>query len=94
MRSQGDQLRLGLQALSARHDLGEVRGLGLLWALELGGDHAGAVVRACRSRGLLVNAARPHCLRFMPRLNGTPGEIAQGLALLDTALEEVLQVAA
>ncbi|MGQ0712002.1 MAG: acetylornithine transaminase [Rhodoferax sp.] len=89
VQAQGAQLRQGLEALSARHGLGEVRGLGLLWALELGGDHAGALVRECRRSGLLVNAARPHCLRLMPRLNGTSDEIAQGLAVLDAAIAMV-----
>jgi len=91
VRTQGALLQRGLQALSARHGLGEVRGLGLLWALELGSDHAAAVVRECRRRGLLLNAARPHCLRFMPRLNSTADEIAQGLQLLDAAIAAVLE---
>ncbi|MBQ0936103.1 acetylornithine transaminase [Ideonella paludis] len=82
----GLQLQRGLQALSEEHGLGEVRGAGLLWALELGQDHAPALVRACRARGLLVNAARPHCLRFMPRLNSTAEEIEHGLAVLGAAL--------
>jgi len=91
VRTQGALLQRGLQALSARHGLGEVRGLGLLWALELGSDHAAAVVHECRRRGLLVNSARPHCLRFMPRLNSTADEIAQGLQLLDAAIAAVLE---
>ena len=45
-------------------------------------------MRAARARGLLVNAARPHCLRFMPRLNSSADEIAQGLALLDQTLSD------
>ena len=86
VRQQGALLRQGLEHLSARHGLGEVRGHGLLLALELGQNTAPEVVRGCRERGLLVNAARPHCLRFMPRLNGTAAEIEQGLQLLDEAL--------
>ena len=75
-------LASGLTHLSARHGLGEVRGDGLLWALELGADTAPEVVRQCRQQGLLVNAARPHCLRLMPRLNSTPEEVQEGLAIL------------
>ena len=86
VRGRGLQLQRGLQALSAQHGLGEVRGAGLLWALELGRDRAPALVSACRERGLLINAARPHCLRFMPRLNSTAEEIEQGLGLLGAAL--------
>ncbi|MDZ7813745.1 MAG: acetylornithine transaminase [Ideonella sp.] len=86
VQARGQQLCLGLEALSATHGLGEVRGAGLLWALELGHDGAAALVQACRERGLLVNAARPHCLRFMPRLNSTADEIEQGLGILGAAL--------
>ena len=88
VRERGRQLSQGLRALSARHGLGEVRGEGLLWALELGHDGAGAVVERCRERGLLLNAARPHCLRFMPRLDSTAPEIDEGLRLLDLALAQ------
>ena len=86
VRRTGLQLQRGLLALSAQYGLGEVRGAGLLWALELGHDQAPALVRACRERGLLLNAARPHCLRFMPRLNSTAEEIDHGLGLLGAAL--------
>ena len=79
-------LRAGLETLSQRFGLGEVRGEGLLMALELGQDMAVDVVNTCRELGLLVNAARPHCLRFMPRLNSSTEEIQQGLALLERAL--------
>lgn len=81
----GQLLRSGLEALSAREGLGEVRGDGLLLALELGADLAPTVVRECRAQGLLVNAARPNCLRFMPRLNSTADEVQQGLAILGAA---------
>lgn len=79
-------LRAGLETLSQRFGLGEVRGEGLLMALELGQDMAVDVVNTCRELGLLVNAARPHCLRFMPRLNSSAEEIRQGLDLLERAL--------
>ena len=82
VRATGQLLRDGLQALSNDLALGEVRGSGLLLALELGAPIAPAIVRACRAEGLLVNAARPTCLRLMPRLNSTADEIACGLDLL------------
>jgi acetylornithine/N-succinyldiaminopimelate aminotransferase len=94
VRLRGRELREGLQDLSARLGLGEVRGEGLLLALELGQDMAADVVHTCRERGLLVNAARPHCLRFMPRLNTTAAEVQQGLALLEQALAVHLEPAA
>lgn len=86
VRERGAQLQAGLQALSQRHGLGEVRGAGLLWALALGQDLAPAIVREARAQGLLINAARPHCLRFMPRLNSTADEVAEGLRRLEGAV--------
>ena len=91
VRAMGALLRQGLQSLSQQWGLGEVRGEGLLLALELGHDRAPEVVQACREHGLLVNAARPHCLRFMPRLNSTEAEILEGLALLNVALTQVFK---
>ena len=82
-------MRQGLVHLSERWGLGEVRGEGLLLALELGHARAAEVVQACRENGLLVNAARPHCLRFMPRLNSTAQEIDEGLRLLEIGLQAV-----
>ncbi len=90
VRERGRQLSRGLRELSARHGLGEVRGEGLLWALELGHDGGAAVVQRCRELGLLLNAARPHCLRFMPRLDSTAPEIDEGLRLLELALAQGL----
>lgn len=90
VRAMGALLRHGLLTLSERWGLGEVRGEGLLLALELGNDRAAEVVHACRERGLLINAARAHCLRLMPRLNSTEAEVLEGLALLDASLAQVL----
>ena len=87
----GRLLRSGLEDLSARMGLGEVRGDGLLLALDLGSDTAAAMVRECRAQGLLVNAARPNCLRFMPRLNSTADEVRQGLEILGAVFERALR---
>lgn len=94
VRERGQQLQEGLLELAQRYGLGEVRGAGLLWALELGRDNAAEVVRACREQGLLVNAARPHCLRFMPRLNSTQQEIQTGLRILDAVMSQQRSLAA
>ena len=76
----------GLRCLSAELGLGEVRGRGLLLALELGDVLAPEVVVRARDLGLLINAPRPHCLRFMPALTTTGDELAEGLALLRRAI--------
>ena len=89
-RSAGLELRHGLESLSSELGLGEVRGHGLLLALELGLDIAPQVVIAAREAGLLLNAPRSHCLRFMPALNSTSDEITQGLSLLRDVLKPLV----
>lgn len=93
VRANGALLRRGLEELSVREGLGEVRGDGLLLAMELNDDIAPAMVRECRAHGLLVNAARPNCLRFMPRLNSTAQEVHQGLGTLSAVVRSARQQA-
>lgn len=85
-RAVGAQLADGLTDLAKEFQLGQVRGHGWLLALELGRDMAAQVVTLARSQGLLLNAPRPNCLRFMPALNSTPAEVREGLALLRQVL--------
>lgn len=87
-RQRGEQLAAALRALSAELGLGEVRGQGLLLALELGADCGPEVVTRARTLGLLINAPRPHCLRLMPALNTTPEEIETGIAVLREAITD------
>lgn len=85
----GDVLTNGLIQLSQELGLGAVRGQGLLLAMELGFHKAAEVVRVAREQGLLVNAPRPHCLRFMPALNTTIPEVRAGLEILRRAIRTV-----
>lgn len=86
---QGRLLAEGLDLLSGEFGLGEVRGRGLLLAMELGDDIGPEVVAEARMQGLLLNAPRPHCLRFMPALNISADEIDQGLSILKNVLKVV-----
>ncbi|HWP73819.1 MAG TPA: acetylornithine transaminase [Methylomirabilota bacterium] len=86
--AKGDYLTQRLLDLSARLGHGEVRGRGLLLALELRGTDAGKVSRTAMDRGLLVNAPRPDALRFMPALNVTREEIDRMLVLLEAVLRD------
>jgi acetylornithine/N-succinyldiaminopimelate aminotransferase len=81
-----------LSALSARHGLGEVRGRGLLVALDLKRDIAARVVEIAREDGLLLNAPRPNLLRFMPALNLSREETDSMLLILEVALRRVVQI--
>lgn len=85
----GSQLADGLMRLSVEFHLGEVRGHGLLLALELGHDVAPQIVTLARERGLLLNAPKPHCLRFMPALNTTAAEVREGLDVLRQVFSEI-----
>ena len=86
VREAGDYLQQRLRALSAELGLGEVRGRGLLAALDIGRPTGAAVVEAALAKGLLVNSPRPECLRFMPALNVTGAEIDEMLVRLRAAL--------
>jgi acetylornithine/N-succinyldiaminopimelate aminotransferase len=87
VRQIGEQMKSGLLDLSNEFSLGEVRGTGVLLALELGNDIGPEIVARAREVGLLLNAPRPHCLRFMPALNITPAEVNEGLDLLRQVLK-------
>ncbi|WP_115719707.1 acetylornithine transaminase [Gallaecimonas mangrovi] len=77
------QLWAGLEALSQKYGLGEVRGQGLLLALNTGEVNANVLVEKAMAAGLLINAPRPNTLRFMPALNISEAQIAEALAILD-----------
>ena len=84
----GEHLRSRLMQLAAKHGLGEVRGAGLLLALELGSDRGPQLVERARESGLLLNSPRPGVLRFMPALNVADAEIDSMVEQLDALLEE------
>jgi acetylornithine/N-succinyldiaminopimelate aminotransferase len=75
-----------LRQLSVRHGLGEVRGRGLLLALDLKRPIGPSIVTAALQDGLLLNAPRQDALRFMPALNVKRDEITQMIAQLDAIL--------
>ncbi|MDE2377530.1 acetylornithine transaminase [Bradyrhizobium sp.] len=75
-----------LQRLSARHGLGEVRGRGLLLALDLKLPIGPAIVAQAFEAGVLVNSPQPDALRFMPALNVTRQEISEMIDCLDAIL--------
>ncbi len=75
-----------LQKLSARHGLGNVRGRGLLLALDLKLPIGPAIVAQALETGLLLNSPQPDALRFMPALNVTGAEVAEMIDGLDAIL--------
>ncbi|MBR1141123.1 MAG: acetylornithine transaminase [Bradyrhizobium sp.] len=85
----GIYLESELQRLSARHGLGEVRGRGLLLALDVVRPIAPSIVAEAFGLGLLLNAPRADTLRFMPALNVTRDEIAAMIETLDGILTKL-----
>jgi len=82
----GRYLAARLGALAAELGHGEVRGRGLLVALQLQGRDAPKVARAALDLGLLINAPRPDTLRFMPSLTVSRDEIDEMLERLRMSL--------
>lgn len=96
-----DVLGPGLRDLAAKHRcVGEVRGLGVFWAIELVADQQtreplapyggsspamAAVLAACKSGGLLP-FANFNRIHAVPACNITDDEVAEGLRILDAAL--------
>ncbi|MET4614452.1 taurine--2-oxoglutarate transaminase [Rhodococcus sp. PvR044] len=91
----------GLRELAQRHpSVGDVRGVGVFWAIELVTDRGtkeplapyGAsspamneVIAACKSAGLLP-FANFNRIHAVPPCTATDAEVREGLAILDTAL--------
>ena len=83
----GQYLMARLEGLKGKFPfVSEVRGRGLLVALEFNSDIAGAVVMACLERGLLVNRLKPNALRFMPPLIIGRDEVDRAVGILEGAL--------
>jgi acetylornithine/N-succinyldiaminopimelate aminotransferase len=87
-REVGQRLRSGLERLRAGGRLREVRGRGMLLAMVVQGAAAGEVMRAARTRGVLVNAIGDEVLRLAPPLTLTASEADDAVARLGAALAD------
>jgi acetylornithine/succinyldiaminopimelate/putrescine aminotransferase len=86
----GFYLTAGLQGLKERVPaIIDVRGMGLLIAVEFNADISAKVLTACNEEGLLLNAVRPNAIRLMPPLTITRQEVDQGLERLERGLRQV-----
>ncbi|MBV1789798.1 acetylornithine transaminase [Marinobacterium sp. D7] len=82
------RIRDGLNALGQRFGLSEVRGNGLLLAVDTGSFDAPSLVKRALEAGLLLNAPRSNSLRLMPALNVSDEEIDLMLQQLGRLLEQ------
>jgi predicted acetylornithine/succinylornithine family transaminase len=86
-RLMGQYLNNELEGLKQKYScITEVRGLGLLQAIEFNRDIAQSLTTACLNNGLLVNKLKDNALRFMPPLIIDKNDIDEALAILDKAL--------
>jgi acetylornithine/succinyldiaminopimelate/putrescine aminotransferase len=87
VRSKGAALGAKLERIAAARKgrIREVRGRGLIWGVEMSEPAAPLVGRALQL-GLLLVAAGPSVLRFLPPLTVTEGEIDRAIAILEEVL--------
>ena len=86
----GQYFASGLEELKQKFPfVTEVRGRGLLLAIEFNSDIAASALSACLKEGFLVNRVKPNALRFMPPLIITEAEIDQALGILDKVLSSI-----
>lgn len=83
----GQYFMEGLRKLQSKFPvIKEVRGRGLLIAIEFSSELGKPVLDACLERGLLVNKVKPNAIRFMPPLIIGRDEIDKALTILEQSL--------
>ena len=91
VREVGQRLLVGLKGLKGKFPfITDVRGRGLLVAVEFDSDVAQSLLMDCLGRGLLVNRVKPNALRLMPPLIIGFDEVDQALGILDEALSGIV----
>jgi len=85
----GNYFLTKLEGLKQQFDfITDVRGRGLLIAVEFNQEIGDKLLLACLNRGLLVNRLKPNALRFMPPLIITEKEVDEALGILGDVLGE------
>ena len=79
-----------LWALKSKYPfIKDVRGKGLLIALEFDRNISQDMMMACLKEGMLVNNVKPSALRFMPPLTIGNKEVDEAVEILDRVLSQV-----
>ena len=91
-RDMGEYLTSTLGQLRSRHPatIADVRGIGLLLAVQFSDTIAANVVRACNEEGLLLNPVRPNAIRLMPPLIITRADVDEAIEKLERGMNRVL----
>ena len=86
----GDHLERRLISLADRQPMiTEVRGKGLIWAIELDRPASEAVVGRCLEEGLLINGVKPTALRFIPPFTVSEEELDRAVEIVERVLDEI-----
>jgi predicted acetylornithine/succinylornithine family transaminase len=81
----GKRLKEGFQSLQSKYSIvKEIRGLGLIWGIELSDPVAKEVGEAALEAGLIINSIGDCVLRMSPPLIITNNEVDEALGILDT----------
>jgi 4-aminobutyrate aminotransferase-like enzyme len=67
----------------------DVRGRGLLAAVEFNKDMSQSIMAACIENGMTVNNVKPNAVRIMPPLTISIKEIDEALSIFDKVFAEV-----
>lgn len=88
----GQYLSDGILALKEKHPsiISDVRGKGLLMAVQLNREIAPGLNRCCQENGLLVNSVKPDAIRLMPPLTISRDELDEALEKLDKAITDFI----
>ena len=90
VKKNGAYLIAQLNKLKSKHDfIVDVRGRGLLVAIQFDSDHTDKIVKSSMERGLLLNPVKPNAIRFMPPLSIVKKDIDSAIGILDKVLAKV-----
>ena len=91
----GEHLRKGLERLAADTEfIAEIRGMGLLFAVQFTSEISASVMSACNEAGILLNMVKPNAIRLMPPLTVTETEIDEALDRLGSGLAAAVKAPA
>ena len=89
-KTMGNELMQSLNNLKSDFScIEEIRGKGLLIAIQFDGDIADKALELVRNEGVLSNMVKPNALRLMPPLTITKQEIEEGIERIRKALTKL-----
>jgi len=87
VKKNGAYLMKKLNQLKKKHNvIKDIRGAGLLIAMELNKDIGSDLMYGCMSKGVLINLLKPNLIRFIPPLIIKKSEIDKCIEILDEVL--------